>query len=32
VLQGYHVARPMPADRFGEWVTEWENGLAELSA
>jgi diguanylate cyclase (GGDEF)-like protein len=32
VLQGYHVARPMPADRFGEWVTEWVNGLAELSA
>ena len=27
-IQGYHYARPMPGDRFIEWVREWRTGLA----
>jgi len=27
-IQGYHYARPMPGERFIEWVREWRTGLA----
>jgi diguanylate cyclase len=26
VLQGYHVARPMPADEVAPWVRRWSAG------
>jgi sensor c-di-GMP phosphodiesterase-like protein len=29
-IQGYHYAKPMPADRFVEWIGEWRTGLADL--
>lgn len=28
VLQGYLVAKPMPADRFGDWLDGWRPGTA----
>jgi EAL domain-containing protein (putative c-di-GMP-specific phosphodiesterase class I) len=35
VLQGYHIARPMPADQLASWVRTWtqalELGLQELA-
>jgi diguanylate cyclase (GGDEF)-like protein len=29
-IQGYHLARPMPADQLIQWVREWRTGLAGL--
>jgi diguanylate cyclase (GGDEF)-like protein len=28
VLQGFHIARPMPADQVIRWIAEWRAGLA----
>lgn len=28
MLQGYHVAAPMPASEIGDWVREWSSGLS----
>ncbi len=28
VLQGYHISRPLPADRFWSWLPEWDRRLA----
>ena len=31
VLQGYYISRPLPADRFGAWLREWEQRPAPVS-
>lgn len=30
LVQGYFVARPMPADRMREWADQWTNRVSEL--
>jgi diguanylate cyclase (GGDEF)-like protein len=32
VLQGYHIARPMPAGEVLGWVERWRSGLAAITA
>ncbi|MFC3690063.1 putative bifunctional diguanylate cyclase/phosphodiesterase [Aquipuribacter hungaricus] len=32
VLQGYHIARPMPAAEVGAWVAEWRSALRTRAA
>jgi EAL domain-containing protein (putative c-di-GMP-specific phosphodiesterase class I) len=32
VLQGYHIARPMPADRVIPWVNQWRAGLDKVAS
>jgi EAL domain-containing protein (putative c-di-GMP-specific phosphodiesterase class I) len=32
VLQGYHIARPMPAAEVITWVNDWRAGLADVTA
>ncbi len=26
LVQGYFVAKPMPADEFGDWAADWTGG------
>jgi EAL domain-containing protein (putative c-di-GMP-specific phosphodiesterase class I) len=28
ILQGYHIARPMPADQVDDWVVRWSSRAA----
>jgi EAL domain-containing protein (putative c-di-GMP-specific phosphodiesterase class I) len=31
VLQGFHIARPMPASQVIRWIDEWRAGLADMT-
>jgi diguanylate cyclase (GGDEF)-like protein len=32
ILQGYHIARPMPGDQVDEWVAQWHSRPAQMRA
>jgi EAL domain-containing protein (putative c-di-GMP-specific phosphodiesterase class I) len=28
LVQGYHLSRPLPADKFSDWLTQWHASVA----